>query len=60
MRKFCVYGKGGIGKSTMVSNIAVALAELSDEELNEINGEVENLFRENPGMAVCLMPYLDN
>jgi len=29
MRKFCVYGKGGIGKSTMVSNIAVALAENS-------------------------------
>jgi nitrogenase iron protein NifH len=27
MRKFCVYGKGGIGKSTVVSNIAVALAE---------------------------------
>jgi len=27
MRKFCVYGKGGIGKSTMVSNIAAALAE---------------------------------
>ena len=27
MRTFCVYGKGGIGKSTIVSNIAVALAE---------------------------------
>ena len=27
MRKFCVYGKGGIGKSTVVSNIAAALAE---------------------------------
>ncbi len=27
MRKFCVYGKGGIGKSTIVSNIAAALAE---------------------------------
>ncbi|ACV24948.1 nitrogenase iron protein [Methanocaldococcus fervens] len=27
MRKFCVYGKGGIGKSTTVSNIAAALAE---------------------------------
>jgi len=27
MRTFCVYGKGGIGKSTVVSNIAVALAE---------------------------------
>jgi len=26
MRKFCVYGKGGIGKSTMVSNMSVALA----------------------------------
>lgn len=27
MRKIAVYGKGGIGKSTTVSNIAVALAE---------------------------------
>lgn len=27
MRKFCIYGKGGIGKSTIVSNIAAALAE---------------------------------
>jgi nitrogenase iron protein NifH len=27
MRRFCVYGKGGIGKSTMVSNMAAALAE---------------------------------
>ncbi len=27
MRKFCIYGKGGIGKSTTVSNIAAALAE---------------------------------
>jgi nitrogenase iron protein NifH len=27
VRKFCVYGKGGIGKSTNVSNIAAALAE---------------------------------
>jgi len=27
MRKFCVYGKGGIGKSTIVSNIAAALGE---------------------------------
>jgi nitrogenase iron protein NifH len=27
MRKFCVYGKGGIGKSTVVSNIAAALGE---------------------------------
>lgn len=27
MRRFCVYGKGGIGKSTVVSNIAAALAE---------------------------------
>jgi nitrogenase iron protein NifH len=26
-KKFCVYGKGGIGKSTTVSNIAAALAE---------------------------------
>jgi nitrogenase iron protein NifH len=26
MRKFCVYGKGGIGKSTVVSNMAAALA----------------------------------
>lgn len=28
MRKFCVYGKGGIGKSTVVSNIAAAMAEV--------------------------------
>ncbi|AEH06784.1 nitrogenase iron protein [Methanothermococcus okinawensis] len=27
VRKFCIYGKGGIGKSTTVSNIAGALAE---------------------------------
>ncbi|AXI25236.1 nitrogenase iron protein [Methanofervidicoccus sp. A16] len=27
MKKICVYGKGGIGKSTTVSNVAVALAE---------------------------------
>jgi nitrogenase iron protein NifH len=27
MRRFCVYGKGGIGKSTIVSNIAASLAE---------------------------------
>ena len=30
MRKFCMYGKGGIGKSTIVSNIAAALAENGD------------------------------
>ncbi|MHC1594997.1 MAG: nitrogenase iron protein [Methanotrichaceae archaeon] len=30
MRKFCVYGKGGIGKSTVVSNISAALAEDDD------------------------------
>jgi len=28
MKRICVYGKGGIGKSTTVSNVAVALAEL--------------------------------
>nr|P06119.1 RecName: Full=Nitrogenase iron protein; AltName: Full=Nitrogenase Fe protein; AltName: Full=Nitrogenase component II; AltName: Full=Nitrogenase reductase [Methanococcus voltae]CAA27407.1 unnamed protein product [Methanococcus voltae] len=27
MRKFCIYGKGGIGKSTNVGNMAAALAE---------------------------------
>ncbi|HID47445.1 MAG TPA: nitrogenase iron protein [Methanothermococcus okinawensis] len=27
MKKICVYGKGGIGKSTVVSNVAAALAE---------------------------------
>jgi len=27
MRKFCIYGKGGIGKSTVASNVAAALAE---------------------------------
>jgi len=27
MRRFCVYGKGGIGKSTIVSNIAAALSK---------------------------------
>jgi len=32
VRKFCVYGKGGIGKSTNVSNIAAALAE-SDKKV---------------------------
>lgn len=29
MRKFCVYGKGGIGKSTVASNMAAVLAENS-------------------------------
>ena len=28
MIKIAVYGKGGIGKSTTVSNVAVALAEI--------------------------------
>ena len=28
MKKIAIYGKGGIGKSTTVSNIAVALAEM--------------------------------
>lgn len=27
MKKIAVYGKGGIGKSTIVSNLAVAMAE---------------------------------
>lgn len=27
MKKICVYGKGGVGKSTVVSNVAAALAE---------------------------------
>ena len=27
MKKLAVYGKGGIGKSTTVSNVAAALAE---------------------------------
>lgn len=26
MKKICVYGKGGIGKSTTVANVAAALA----------------------------------
>ena len=30
MKKIAVYGKGGIGKSTTVSNLAVALAEKKD------------------------------
>ncbi len=28
VKKICVYGKGGIGKSTVVSNMAVALSEM--------------------------------
>ena len=28
MRKIAVYGKGGIGKSTLTSNLAAALAAL--------------------------------
>ncbi len=28
MRKFCIYGKGGIGKSTAVANTAAAMAEM--------------------------------
>lgn len=31
MIKIAVYGKGGIGKSTTVSNVAVALAEKKTE-----------------------------
>ena len=31
MLKIAVYGKGGIGKSTTVSNMAVALAEKDDQ-----------------------------
>ena len=27
MKKLAIYGKGGIGKSTTVSNVAAALAE---------------------------------
>ena len=27
MKKICIYGKGGIGKSTMVANVAAAMAE---------------------------------
>ena len=29
MKKICVYGKGGIGKSTIVANIAAALSEMN-------------------------------
>ena len=36
MIKIAVYGKGGIGKSTTVSNVAAALAELVDA------GEIES------------------
>ncbi len=28
MKKICIYGKGGIGKSTTVSNVAAAMAEM--------------------------------
>lgn len=28
MKKICIYGKGGIGKSTVVSNVAAALASV--------------------------------
>lgn len=31
MRKLAIYGKGGIGKSTTVSNVAAALAEAGRE-----------------------------
>ena len=27
MKKICIYGKGGIGKSTTVANVAAAMAE---------------------------------
>ena len=27
MRKICIYGKGGIGKSTTAANVAAAMAE---------------------------------
>ena len=27
MKRICVYGKGGIGKSTAVSNLAAAMAQ---------------------------------
>ena len=28
MKKICVYGKGGIGKSTTVTNVAAAMANM--------------------------------
>ncbi len=27
MKRFCIYGKGGIGKSTVAANVAAAMAE---------------------------------
>ena len=62
MKKIAVYGKGGIGKSTTVSNLAVALAEKgykvmqigcdpkADSTINLLGGEplrpVMNFMRE--------------
>ena len=36
MKKIAFYGKGGIGKSTTVSNVAAALANISGRLRSEI------------------------
>ena len=63
MQKIAIYGKGGIGKSTVTSNLAAAMATLgkkviqigcdpkADSTVNLLNGEyllpVMNFIREN-------------
>ena len=36
MIKVAVYGKGGIGKSTTVSNVAAALAERNESDADRL------------------------
>ncbi len=74
MKKICVYGKGGIGKSTTVSNLAAAMAESglkvavvgcdpkSDSTRNLAGRRIPtvlDILREDSGGQVAFLGYRD-
>jgi nitrogenase iron protein NifH len=54
MKKVAVYGKGGIGKSTVVSNMSAALAGMGHRVM-QIGCDPKSSARTSRGFPICLL-----